>query len=412
MSELAKLNGFTVGIDGVYQAGTKERAFNYSDGESSEKQLYQILSTSSDLSSSSTELEQQIVDWPTEYHLSSSRSNLLRPLNFSGVTRILELGCGCGSISRFLGEQDGVEVDAIEGSPTRAGLAALRCRDLPNVSISTANFNDVKFPENHYDLVLFIGVTEYAGRFSNRETDQEALADLLKLGHRAAKKDGATIVAIENRLGLKYLLGANEDHYAQRFIGLDNYPESTGIRTYSRGEWLNQTAAFKVTHFLYPFPDYKIPNVVVNHTALKSNSSKIVDALKYAKSRDYMSPFNLGDDENQAWNGLLQSDNFADHANSFLLVLSDAEKTVERLCDFSVATYELPKLAYLQHDEESFKPEQHALNLHKIEEHLNAQITQLQSHSANLQAKVDLMSGSVGWRFLDGIRRFFGKNTI
>ena len=138
MSELAKINGFTLGLDGVYQAGTEPRAFNYSDGEASEKKLFQILSTSDDLSSSSAELERQIVDWPTEYHLSSARSNLLRPLNLNGITRVLELGCGCGSISRFLGEQEGVQVDAIEGSPTRAGLASLRCRDLPNVNISTA----------------------------------------------------------------------------------------------------------------------------------------------------------------------------------------------------------------------------------------------------------------------------------
>jgi len=412
MSKLAQLNGFTRGIDGVYQVTSEQRIFDYSDGESSEKSLYKILSTSSDLSSSSSELEQQIVDWPSEYHLSPSRSNLLRPLNLKGVTRILELGCGCGSISRFLGEQQGVEVDAVEGSSTRAGLAALRCRDLENVSITAANFNDIEFPENYYDLVLFVGVTEYAGRFSGKGSDEEALADLLGLGKRAAKDSGAVIVAIENRLGLKYMLGANEDHYAQRFIGLDNYPQSSGIRTYSRQEWLSHTDAFKCTRFLYPFPDYKIPNLVINETALESKGAELVDALKTCKSRDYTSRFSLGDDENQIWNGLLQSGSFADHANSFLLVLSDDSDTVFKLCDFTVESYEQTKLAYLDQGSEAFSQEQHALKLHQLEEHLNAEIIQLKSHSANLEAKVGLMSNSIGWRLLNGLRRLLGKTTI
>lgn len=412
MSDIATLNGFTLGVNGVYQAGTEQPEFNYSDGEESEKLLYQILSTSKDLSSSSEELQQQIVDWPTEYHLSSTRSNLLRPLNLSGVTRVLELGCGCGSISRFLGEQEGIEVDSIEGSPTRAGLAALRCRDLPNVRVSTANFNDIDFPEKHYDLVLFVGVTEYAGRFSERQTDHDALKDLLSIGKRAVKKGGATLVAIENRLGLKYLLGANEDHYAQRFVGLEDYPDSTGIRTYSRNEWLANTKDFAHTHFLFPFPDYKVPNLVINETAIQSNAAKIIEELKFSKSRDYLSSFALGDDENQIWNGLLQSNGFAEHANSFLLVLVDQANTVKRLCDFTISSYPSQQPAYLETPRGELGAEQYAQELHNLEEHLNAQIIQLQSHSANLQAKVDLMRGSIGWRFLDGIRRLFGKNTI
>lgn len=412
MNQLAKLNGFTLGINGVYQVGTDQRTFDYSDGESAEKQLFQILSTCDDLSSDSNELESHIVDWPTEYHLSSARSNLLRPLNFDGVTRVLELGCGCGSITRFLGEQKGVQVDAIEGSPIRAGLASMRCHDLPNVSISTANFNDVEFPENHYDLVLFIGVTEYAGRFSDRETDQEALADLLNLGKRAANSEGITIVAIENRLGLKYMLGANEDHYAQRYVGLADYPNSTGIRTYSRDEWLKCTSMFKKTHFAYPFPDYKVPNVIVNETALSADSVSIAGHLKQSCSRDYLSAFDLGDNEHEIWNGLLQANSFTNHANSFLLFLSDSTDAIARLCDFKVAKYTPLELAYLDVTSTSLSVEQHDQKRHEVEEHLNAQITELQSHSANLQAKVDLISGSFGWRFLDSIRRLFGKNTI
>lgn len=407
MTGIIELNGFSQGMGGVYQAGSAEREFNYSDGEESEAQLYRILSKANDLSSSSSELQEQITDWPTEYHLSRSRANLLRPLKLDGVVRILELGCGCGSISRYLGEQEGVQVDAVEGSPTRAGLAALRCRDLPNVTVSTANFNDIKLPEDYYDLVLFIGVTEYAGRFSQRQTDQEALADLLSLGKKALRKDGCVVVAIENRLGLKYLLGANEDHYAVPYIGIDHYPESTGIRTYSREEWLQHTSDFGVTHFLYPFPDYKVPNMVVNETAV----DELSDRLEAIKSRDYLSDFDLGDNENIAWRGLAQAGTIAEHSNSFLIVLTERAERVDTLCDFTIKRYQAESHSYFL--KEDIKPKQNGLDsLVKVERHLNAEIVQLQYHSNSLQARVDLMSGSFGWRVLNGIRRLFGKATI
>lgn len=406
MNKLVKINGFSQGIDGVYQAGSAEREFNYSDGEQSEAKLYQILSTASDLSCQSSELQAEIRDWPTQYHLSSTRANLLRPLKLDGVTRVLELGCGCGSITRYLGEQHGINVDAVEGSPSRAGLAALRCKDLPNVTISTANFNDMSFPEDYYDLVLFIGVAEYAGRFSDRDTDQEALADLLQIGRKATKADGVTLVAIENRLGLKYLLGASEDHYAIPYVGLDNYQQSTGIRTYSQEEWRSHTKDFGAIQFMYPFPDYKVPNIVI-----KDVSSAATKALNGQRSRDYSFAFDAGENEHRIWEGLAQAGTLGEHSNSFLIALSDDRQRIDKLCDFSVETYPPSQLNY-ELPEAASSPEATALKQHKLQLHLNAQITQLQSHSANLQVKVDLMSNSIGWRLLNGVRRLFGKTTI
>jgi len=413
LSELVKVNGFSQRLDGVFQLDSVERSFDYSDGEVSEATLYQILSEAEDLSSDSAELQAQITDWPTEYHLSSSRANLLRPLNLRGSSsdlssevRVLELGCGCGSISRFLGEQEGFVVDSVEGSPSRAGLAALRCRDLENVSISTANFNDIEFPENYYDLVLFVGVTEYAGRFSTKETDQEALADLLNIGKRAAKESGIVLVAIENRLGLKYLLGASEDHYAIPYVGLDDYPNSTGIRTYSQQEWRDHANVFSNIEFMYPFPDYKVPTAVLRDTGAESAS-----LLEGRASRDYSAAFDAGDDEHRIWQGLAQTGSLGEHANSFLIALSDNSSSIERVCDFTAVSYPISALAYDIPKVVIAAETASQLN-DKMERHLNAQIIQLKSHSESLEARVEIMSNSIGWRLLSGVRRLFGKTSF
>ena len=405
MSKLVELNGFERGGDGVYHADTANRSFNYSDGEEIERRLQKILTEASDLSSGSAELMTHISDWPTEYHLSSTRANLLRSLDLSGVRKVLELGCGCGSITRYLGEQSGIEIDSIEGSPIRAALAALRCRDQENITISTANFNEVEIPEDHYDLVLFVGVTEYAGRFSDRDTDEEALQDLLSLGRKAAKDSGVVLVAIENRLGLKYLLGANEDHYAQRFVGLDDYPDSTGIRTYSKPEWQQQIgkAGFNASRFLYPFPDYKVPTLIVSDDA---DHSSLVEALRKVRSRDYSAHFDLGQNEYRAWQGLLAAGNLDQHANSFLILLTTDKAVLDEITQEDIQAFGGPALDYLQPDE----PVDHNALKQQTINRLNSDIARLQQHAGELEDTLKHIEQSKGWRLLRSVRRLFGKS--
>jgi SAM-dependent methyltransferase len=110
------------------------REFAYSDGIEIEQRLLAIVSSAADRSTFSTELAEAITDWPSEYHLSRMRSNLLRGLGIKQGDTVLEFGCGGGAITRFLGEL-GAQVTAVEGSLLRARVTAQRCADLPNVTV-------------------------------------------------------------------------------------------------------------------------------------------------------------------------------------------------------------------------------------------------------------------------------------
>ena len=138
------------------------------------------------------------------------RANLLRPLagNLLNQARVLELGCGCGAVSRFLAETC-AGVCAVEGSSKRAAIAAARCSDLPNIQIIADHIQNLPEDIGKFDVVTLIGVLEYAGLFDNG--DCPALA-LLRKARNFLKEDGCLILALENKMGLKYFAGIPEEH--------------------------------------------------------------------------------------------------------------------------------------------------------------------------------------------------------
>ena len=77
---------------------------DYSDGSEHEDYLNKILKSAVDLSSDSDELTALAKDWTSEYHLSKKRAQLLNSFEFDKSSSVLEVGCGCGAISRYLGE--------------------------------------------------------------------------------------------------------------------------------------------------------------------------------------------------------------------------------------------------------------------------------------------------------------------
>ncbi|HEX7888493.1 MAG TPA: methyltransferase domain-containing protein [Ramlibacter sp.] len=292
-------------------------AFNYSDGDSAEDYLYSVLKESADVSTQSAELLAAIKDWPSEYHLSPARHNLLRPFPFKPTDRILELGCGCGAMTRYLAET-GATVVAVEGSRRRAAIAAERCRDLPNVTIYCDNIADFA-PVDKFDYVTLIGVLEYAPKFIQAP---DPVGACLKQAGAFLKDDGALVLAIENQLGLKYLAGCGEDHNGLPFFGVhDLYGAGTAI-TFGKEELESRLRASGLADasFLYPFPDYKLPNVILTERAFDRADFSVADLLCRSFSRDYAGERPRAFHENLAWQPLARNGLVQDHANSFLVV--------------------------------------------------------------------------------------------
>lgn len=229
----------------------------YSDGDT-EDQLLKIYSSDNPVKEKLSVLSNN-PSWSLFYHLSPLRGNVINWYSFTEGSSVLEVGAGCGAITEELLSL-GLNVTALELTDKRALINAHRNKQSNKLSIVVGNLKDYR-PKKKFDYIVCVGVLEYSGMFIDAEDPYKAfieyLSDLLT-------ENGKLIVAIENKIGLKYWAGAREDHTNSFFDGLNNYPESMSVKTFGRKELeeLFLKSGMKHTDFYYPFPDYKHPAVV------------------------------------------------------------------------------------------------------------------------------------------------------
>ncbi len=285
---------------------------NWADG--GEDGIARILTGARDLSSTSDELAAHRETWVERYHFAPERGNVVRGLDLDGAV-VLEIGAGCGGVTRCLGERARV-VDALEATPSRARCAALRTRDLPGVEVFCGDLEAVPV-EATYDLVVVIGVLEHVGGGGD---DEERIA-FLRGAAQLLRPGGSIVCAIENRLGVKYLAGAPEDHAGLPFEGLEGYPHNGPYRTFARRELelLFQSAGLQ-TRMLHAFPDYKMPRVVFSDALLESDARSLAWNLPRFPSRDSPGPRGRLAAEGPLWRGIVDAGLGGECANSFIVI--------------------------------------------------------------------------------------------
>jgi 2-polyprenyl-3-methyl-5-hydroxy-6-metoxy-1,4-benzoquinol methylase len=298
----------------------------YNDGDEIETRIFNIIKNAADISTLSTELRQHCTDWPSQYHLTSARANIMRPFEqtLKGAS-VLEIGAGCGAISRYLGEC-GAAVLALEGSPRRASIARSRTRDLANITVLTEKFDQFK-SDHQFDVVTLIGVLEYANLFT--PGDNPALA-MLKRVRQLLKPDGKLIIAIENQLGLKYFAGAPEDHFGKPMVGIEGRYGKDQAQTFGRAVLakLLKQAGFETSNFLAPFPDYKLPSSIVTEAGFAHPHFDASAFASQSVKRDPQLPEVCNFSLELAWPVVFANGLGLEAANSFLVIASPTQQVL------------------------------------------------------------------------------------
>jgi glycosyltransferase involved in cell wall biosynthesis/2-polyprenyl-3-methyl-5-hydroxy-6-metoxy-1,4-benzoquinol methylase len=304
--------------------------FVYTDGIEVEDQIYKTIKETSDVSLYSEDLRKSIWDWASEYHFSSTRANLLGAFDFTGYPKLLEIGSGCGAITRQLGEK-GCKVTALEGSYTRAKITAERCRDLENVEVYCDSFQDFSF-DSLFDCITLIGVLEYSPRFLNGD---DPVQEMLSRAYKLLEEKGVLVIAIENQLGLKYFNGCREDHKGELFAGLNDLYDDNNSVTFGRKEIESEIlkAGFTDVEFVYPFPDYKLPQLLIREEAFKHDSLRLGSIIGQFPARDYLDFAEKTLVENLTWPVIDRNKLIRDFSNSFLIFAFKGNGSLDDLAD-------------------------------------------------------------------------------
>ena len=150
-------------------------------------------------------------------------------------------------------------------------------------------------------------------------------------------------------MGLKYWAGASEDHYGLPHLGLHGYPQHGSIHTFDKKAWeriLSKTG-LKYYRFSYPFPDYKLPKVILSDEFIKRDPYSY-SALYMTSSRDYVKLWEVEGSEFLLWKTLHGSGYLEDFSNSFFIVISDSQEKLDEVLpyDFDIFTTHPRKPGY------------------------------------------------------------------
>ena len=238
--------------------------------------------------------------WPVLYHFSHVRNNITDWLPISKKDKVLEIGSGCGAVTGSLAKKAG-RVTCIDLSKMRSRINAYRHQELKNIEIMVGNFQDIeKTLPSDYDYITLIGVFEYSEGYIGTDNPY---VDMLRIISGHLKPGGKLVIAIENRFGLKYWAGCTEDHVGTYFEGIEGYPNTNGVRTFTRKELeeIFREADLDTFTFYYPYPDYKFPMYVYSDMWLPKVGE--LREINYNFDRQRVRLF----DETRTYNSILEN---------------------------------------------------------------------------------------------------------
>jgi len=215
--------------------------------------------------------------WLYETVTSTKRDLFFRQHPPKAGAKVLDIGSGWGQIALPLARETKAEVVALEPTPERLAFikaAASQERVEKSMYFLQADFFDVNFASN-FDLITCVGVLEWVPKF-RAGSPRDVQIDFLSLARKALAPEGKLVIGIENRLGLKYLLGTPDDHINAANISvfdetlaqekwLKQSNQSLRSFTFTRAELENllREAGFKHMDFYAAFPDYKVPEQIL-----------------------------------------------------------------------------------------------------------------------------------------------------
>ena len=194
------------------------------ENEDLENKIYDIVCKSDDF----IEAIRENNSYEYHYFLSPLRHNLFQWYPYKEEGSLLEIGAGYGQLTSLF-TQKVSHVVAVEDSESKSNIISKRAKDA-NVLVS--DFDNIQIDEK-FDYIVLCNIFEYAKSFVKSENPYVDYLNYLK---KFLNDDGVILIALSNRLGLKYLAGFKEEHTDQLFKGINGYSNIDYVQTFTKTE--------------------------------------------------------------------------------------------------------------------------------------------------------------------------------
>ena len=254
-------------------------------------------------------------DWAVMYHLAHGREHILSWYPFRPGAKVLEVGSGCGAVTGALASVAD-SVTCIDLSKKRSMINAIRHKESDNIQIRLGNFQDVEQGlDRDFDYATLIGVFEYGRGYIGGDKPYHGFLSTV-MEH--LRPGGKLLMAIENKFGLKYWAGCREDHVGTYFEGLEGYPQTEGVRTFTRPELIRIMEACGYTdyQFYYPYPDYKFPLTIYSDQHLPKVGELNYNLCNFDRDRLLLM------EEDKVYDQIIKDGLFWLYSNSFFVEIT------------------------------------------------------------------------------------------
>lgn len=214
--------------------------------------------------------------WLHQIIASPCRTAFLGDVLPHGDGPVLDVGSGWGQIARPVAAiRPVVALEPVAERMAFIRAAAEQERVAERMAFVESDYLELEFT-TLFSVICAIGVLEWAGAFQGAVDPQERQRQFLQKTKRELNEGGCLVLGIENRLGLKYLLGCPDDHLGVPSVACLDAPLAKarwkamkGLDlqsfTYSQAELtiLLQDAGYSEITFFGAFPDYKLPQAII-----------------------------------------------------------------------------------------------------------------------------------------------------
>jgi len=215
-------------------------------------------------------------DFLIRYIIEESRGYFHFLFDLGPESLVLDVGAGFGAVTSAFARR--CPIVALDNHILRLAFLRERVRQdgLERITLVHADALSLPFEAEQFDLVLLIGVLEWAGTWHAEGTPEDLQLRLLREVYRVLKPGGGVVIGIENRYGVRYLLGEPDDHtqipditYLPRDeadqLSLELKGAPYRVRTHSAQDYesLIRQAGFRSVAFYALYPDYRLWSALI-----------------------------------------------------------------------------------------------------------------------------------------------------